>query len=432
MKTFNLFDIDSLSFEADNEADQSVSNADESDVQSEDGLHGAQITMFDAPDADSADKISDISEISLEEVDLKEIDLEEADIEEIDLEAAGIDEAVADEAGIDDKAELEEADREELTYTESDKTDICENTDEDTDTVAAEGIAEDGISASNEDSYTIPSVLKDDCDTDRLAEWLEDDVTSEVPNYSVSDQADGDSEADMEFSENITADISINESLPNFKDIKSMTLMDRFECPYTYSGKNGDRVRYRLSLPNDRKPGRRRIVKSTVSFIITIIVAFIIALLLRSFVFVFATVDGPSMQPTLYTNERLFVTRYTYYFNEIERGDIVVCKFPSPAYPDKYVKRVIALGGETVAIQDGTVYINGSPLREDYIKSPALADMEEQYVPEGCVFVMGDNRNNSSDSRKPTIGAIPKDLIMGKARCILFPFSKMGSLEEKN
>ena len=210
-----------------------------------------------------------------------------------------------------------------------------------------------------------------------------------------------------------------------------MSVMEKFETPYVYSSKNEERVRYRLSLPSDKNPRKTRRTRDIISMVITLVAAFLIAMFLRSFVFVFATVDGPSMLPTLETGEKIFVTRYTYYFQEIERGDIVVCDFPSDSYPDHYVKRVIGLGGEKVSIKNGVVYINGEALSEDYILSPPINDMEETVVPEGCVFVMGDNRNNSTDSRKSYIGPINKKLIIGKARCILFPFSKFGTLEKE-
>ena len=139
--------------------------------------------------------------------------------------------------------------------------------------------------------------------------------------------------------------------------------------------------------------------RSIISLGITVITALILAFLLRSFVFVLATVDGPSMEPTLQNNEKILVTRYSYYFHEIERGDVIVCRFDNENYPDYYVKRVVALGGETVKIENGIVYVNDVPLEENYIKEPPRNDMEEVLVPVGYVFVMGDNRNNSSDAR---------------------------------
>ena len=265
-------------------------------------------------------------------------------------------------------------------------------------------------------------VFRNDDATEKMVSILEDDVSSEIVDdepLNIPPQSRKEKEC---------RDLS---GLKNFRDIKKMSVMEKFETPYVYSSKNEERVRYRLSLPSDKNPRKTRRTRDIISMVITLVAAFLIAMFLRSFVFVFATVDGPSMLPTLETGEKIFVTRYTYYFQEIERGDIVVCDFPSDYYPDHYVKRVIGLGGEKVSIKNGVVNINGEALSEDYILSPPINDMEETVVPEGCVFVMGDNRNNSTDSRKSYIGPINKKLIIGKARCILFPFSKFGTLEKE-
>ena len=225
-------------------------------------------------------------------------------------------------------------------------------------------------------------------------------------------------------------DNNITNQLVEFREIKNKSVLPSFETPYLYKGKKGEHIRHRLSVPTDRNPKKERMKRNIISFGITIIVALILAFLLRSFVFVLATVDGPSMEPTLQNNEKILVTRYSYYFHEIEHGDVIVCKFDNENYPNYYVKRVIALGGETVKIQNGIVYVNNVPLEEPYIKEAPRNDMEEVLVPAGYVFVMGDNRNNSTDSRKSFIGPIAEDLVIGKARCILFPFSNFGSIEE--
>lgn len=257
-------------------------------------------------------------------------------------------------------------------------------------------------------------------DAEKMVSILEDDVSAEITEPLEIPPLR------KEHVQNNTVE------LKNFKEIRKISTADRFETPYVYSAKSGDRVRYRLALPSDRNPRKARKIKDILNMTATLLIALLIALLLRSFVFVFATVNGPSMQPTLQTGEKIFVTRYSYYLGEIERGDIIVCKYPSEMYPDNYVKRVIALGGERVRVQDGKVYINDVPLPEDYIYSAPREDMAEVTVPDGSVFVMGDNRNNSTDSRKSYIGPISKKLIIGKARCIIYPFSEIRSLETEN
>lgn len=222
----------------------------------------------------------------------------------------------------------------------------------------------------------------------------------------------------------------ISNRLVPYSEIKNKSELPAFETPYLYKGKKGEHIRYRLSLPTDKNPKKERMKRNIISLGITVITALVLAFLLRSFVFVLATVNGPSMEPTLQNNEKILVTRYSYYFHEIERGDVIVCRFDNENFPDYYVKRVIALGGETVKIENGVVYVNDTPLEENYIKEPPQNDMDEVLVPAGYVFVMGDNRNNSTDSRKSYIGPIAQELVVGKARCILFPFSNFGAIEE--
>lgn len=229
---------------------------------------------------------------------------------------------------------------------------------------------------------------------------------------------------------NHTEEESISSRLVPYNEIKNKSVLPDFETPYLYKGKKNEYIRYRLSLPTDRNPKKERMKRNILSLGVTVIIALILAFFLRSFVFVLATVDGPSMEPTLQNNEKILVTRYSYYFQDIERGDVIVCRFDNENYPDYYVKRVIALGGETVKVQNGVVYVNDTPLEENYIKEPPRYDMEEVLVPAGYVFVMGDNRNNSTDSRKSYIGPIAQKLVVGKARCILFPFSNFGPIKE--
>lgn len=241
-------------------------------------------------------------------------------------------------------------------------------------------------------------------------------------------------EDDIEAKESTSNDIYSN--IPDYKAIKKQKIFDEFETPYVYHGKNGDRIRYRLSLPTDNDVKRNRAKKAVSGWIITIALALLLAIFIRMFVFVVATVDGPSMRPTLATQDRLFVTKYTYTFTDIKRGDIVICRYNTVAYPDMYVKRVIGLPGETISIMDGIVYINGTELKEDYTIPSTPSDryynMDAVYIPTGYVFVMGDNRNNSADSRMESIGAISADNIIGKAQARIFPFSSMCILEEDN
>ncbi len=159
------------------------------------------------------------------------------------------------------------------------------------------------------------------------------------------------------------------------------------------------------------------------SWLLSIFAAVLIALALRFFVFEFIRVDGDSMLPTLQNNEYVFMERVTYWFSGPERGDIVICHFPNST--DTYVKRVIGVGGDTLRVTDGVLYIN-DVANYDYFDDRMARDMNEITVPEGCVFVMGDNRNNSSDSRM--VGALSLDMILGKAMFVIWPPEEIGSL----
>ena len=117
------------------------------------------------------------------------------------------------------------------------------------------------------------------------------------------------------------------------------------------------------------------------------------------------------------------VTKFTYLVGKPQRGDIVVTKFPGDNL--NYVKRVIALGGETLEIKEGSVYINGVMLDEPYINGTILTDYSLTTVLEGKYIVMGDNRNNSRDSRSKSVGAIDEDMILGKVQYILWPFDEL-------
>jgi signal peptidase I len=136
-------------------------------------------------------------------------------------------------------------------------------------------------------------------------------------------------------------------------------------------------------------------------------------------------VDGDSMEPTLVTGERVIVNRLSYKFGTPKLGDIIVFH-PPPNPSEEYIKRVIGLPGDTIQVKNGSVYVNGQLLQEDYI------DVKTNYtgtwqVPEGQLFVLGDNRNNSSDSHD--WGAVPMDYIVGKAILVYWPPTDWGLLE---
>lgn len=137
-------------------------------------------------------------------------------------------------------------------------------------------------------------------------------------------------------------------------------------------------------------------------------------------------VDGPSMEPSYYHNNRVVVLKVAYLLGDIQRGDVIV--FPAPPNPDEdYIKRVIGLPGDEVMVSNGSVYVNGELLEEPYINAPPINGMRPVDVPEGMVFVMGDNRNVSSDSR--SWGPLPIEDIIGKAVFVYWPLDEIGLVE---
>ncbi len=162
------------------------------------------------------------------------------------------------------------------------------------------------------------------------------------------------------------------------------------------------------------------------SMVYTLLIAAAVAVLLRVFVFEFANVKGPSMQPTLYTGETVFIEKVSYRFTHPSLNDVIVCDFPN--LKDAAIKRVMGLPGDQVAIHGGVFYLNGEQYLEDVFQGTIEGDMEEWVVPEGHVFVMGDNRNHSTDSRSLSCGPIPYESVIGRSLFVLLPLDKMAWL----
>lgn len=170
--------------------------------------------------------------------------------------------------------------------------------------------------------------------------------------------------------------------------------------------------------------GRKSRRSPLLEWIETLVIALLVALLVRSFVVQVYLVEGESMEPTLYTNERLLVNKLVYRFRDPLPGEIVVLR--SPTQGRDLIKRVVAVAGETVEVRNGVVYINGEPLEEPY-KNTLYTDYPDTspvVVPEGTVYVMGDNRGRSYDSRM--MGPVDVDLVEGKAFFMFWPPSHFG------
>ena len=160
--------------------------------------------------------------------------------------------------------------------------------------------------------------------------------------------------------------------------------------------------------------------KKITEWIFTLLVAVLLSLAVRTYVAEARWIPSGSMLPTLKVGDHILIEKVSYKINGINRGDIIVFKAPPASRLDEVlIKRVIGLPGDTVSINKGTVYINGAPLEEPYELERPKNEFEPFTVPAGSIFVMGDNRNNSFDSRY--WGVVPDDLVIGKALARFYP-----------
>lgn len=160
-------------------------------------------------------------------------------------------------------------------------------------------------------------------------------------------------------------------------------------------------------------------IKEILAWILTIALAVVAARLINKYVIIKAEVPTGSMEHTIEVDDCILGLQLAYLFSKPERGDILI--FPWPDNPDvTYVKRVIGLPGETVEIKNGAVYINGTSIEEPYLKEEMVGEYGPYVVPEGCYFMMGDNRNSSQDSRRWNNTFLNEDDIMAK---VLFRYS---------
>jgi signal peptidase I len=156
--------------------------------------------------------------------------------------------------------------------------------------------------------------------------------------------------------------------------------------------------------------------------------AFAIAIFIVVFVVQPVKVEGTSMQPRLVDQERIFVNRFIYRFQDVRRGDVVVFWYPKD-HSKSFIKRVMGIPGDEVEIRNGVVYVNGARMSEPYLKSEFqdYKSFRKTVVPAGQYFVLGDHRNSSNDSR--SWGFVDQNLIYGKAIFSYWPFSRFGVVE---
>lgn len=175
---------------------------------------------------------------------------------------------------------------------------------------------------------------------------------------------------------------------------------------------------------------RESFKKELIEWTKAIVIALCAVFFIKFFLFDIIVISGISMEPTLHEGDRVFVNIIQYKLGEPQRGDIVVFT-PSIDKDSYFIKRVIGVPGDRVSIKDGKVYVNGSLLQEDYLPPGTITrpvDHNDEEVPMGTVYVLGDNRNYSTDSRFALLGPVPIKSIKGKASFRVFPFDKINKL----
>ena len=156
-----------------------------------------------------------------------------------------------------------------------------------------------------------------------------------------------------------------------------------------------------------------------------LLVSLLVSLFIILFLYQPVRVEGTSMLPRLEDQDRLFINKFAYRFEAIHRDDVVVFYYPHD-HSKSYIKRVIALPGDRLSIDEGAVSVNGQVLSEPYVPEKYKDDrsLPERIIPQGEFFVMGDHRSISSDSRD--FGPVPRDLIYGRAALVYWPLDQAG------
>lgn len=184
-------------------------------------------------------------------------------------------------------------------------------------------------------------------------------------------------------------------------------------------------------LPKQSKHGTFR---NSLEWAAILIGAVVVATVVKTFLIQAYYIPSLSMYPTLDKNHRVLVNKLSYDLHDVHRKDLIVFKRPgdpsgvggpcsSGSAPKELIKRVIAVGGDTIEGKDGSVWVNGDPVDEPYTDGAVTTNLMKQKISKGRVFVMGDNRTNSCDSR--VFGTVDEDVIVGRAFVRIWPLSRL-------
>ena len=173
---------------------------------------------------------------------------------------------------------------------------------------------------------------------------------------------------------------------------------------------------------------KKRIAREVRSWAQSIAIALCLCLFVTTLIGQPIRVQGSSMMNSLHDKELMIVTKFEYLFGEPERFDVVICRYPERG-TTSFVKRIVGVPGDTVAMQGGVLFVNGEPVEERYIACPANYLLNEVTVEAGHYFVLGDNRANSSDSHLPGVGQLARGQIIGKVRWVVWPLGVARAIE---
>ena len=175
---------------------------------------------------------------------------------------------------------------------------------------------------------------------------------------------------------------------------------------------------------------KKSIKREIFEWIMVFVVAAAMAFVVRTFIFEPVRVDGASMMDTLVDGEYMIATKFDYLFADPDRFDVVICNYPNTTDGMYRVKRVIGMPGETIQLLGGELYVDGVHMEQNFDMHSVTQNFGPFTVPEDHYFVIGDNRNNSKDSRSIMVGPLKRSEIKGHVRAVVFPFDSMRWIED--